>query len=113
MTGEYASAPLWGWLADRRGPGSVSWAAALLFFVGYGMLGWRYAVSVELQRQGLPLPPGQLIWLSSYNLLTGCATAASYFSSLLSSTKSYPARHSGLGKSPAPELTPPWPQRGR
>ncbi|KAL8287494.1 hypothetical protein RQP46_003352 [Phenoliferia psychrophenolica] len=77
--GEYASAPVWGWLADRRGPGSVSFMAALLFAFGYGMLGWRYNVSVELQRRGLPLPPGQLIWLSGYNFAAG--SLATFFTS--------------------------------
>ncbi|KAK4705561.1 hypothetical protein P7C70_g646, partial [Phenoliferia sp. Uapishka_3] len=96
ILGEYASAVLWGWLADRRGPGSVSFAAAILFGVGYGMLGWRYNASVEMSKAGIPLPDGQWIWLSFYYFLAGCATAASYFSSIITATKSYPARHSGL-----------------
>lgn len=97
--GEYASAVGWGWLADRRGPGSVSWAAAVLFGVGYGMMGWRYNISVEMEREGLDLPPLQWLWLAGYYFLSGCATAASYFASIITATKSYPARHSGLGAS--------------
>ncbi|KAM0748169.1 MFS general substrate transporter [Meredithblackwellia eburnea MCA 4105] len=96
ILGEYASAVLWGWLADRRGPGTLSWAAAVLFGVGYGMLGWRYNVSVQMQRDGVELPTGQWMFLAFYYFLSGCATAASYFSAIIASTKSYPSRHSGL-----------------
>jgi hypothetical protein len=102
VLGEYVAAVGWGAMADKRGPGSISWAASVLFFLGYGLLGWRYKVSLatqqELMRAGIEYtaPSHQWIWLSFYYFLAGCATAASYFSAIIASTKSLPARHSGL-----------------
>lgn len=93
---EYASATVWGALADKRGPGAASLAAGILFAAGWGMLGWRYNASVEMTRNNIPLPDGQWIFLCFYYALVGCATAASYFGAIISSTKSAPARHSGL-----------------
>lgn len=85
-------------MCDKRGPGAVSWAAAVLFGVGYGALGWSYQVGVERERQGLESAEGSGWMLLAFcYFLAGCATSASYFSSIITSTKSLPTRHSGLG----------------
>lgn len=87
---------LWGAVADAYGPGVVSWCAAALFGVGYSLLGWRFRVSVEMQRHGLELPAGQWIFLCIYYCLAGAGTAASYFGAIIAATKSTPGRHSGM-----------------
>lgn len=99
-----AAAVFWGSLADRRGPGAVSFCAALLYAVGYGMMGWRYKVSLALAERGEMLPDGQWIWLCGYYFLAGCGTAASYFGAIIAATKSTPKRHSGLGECCSPFL---------
>lgn len=96
ILGEYAAAVLWGAVADAYGPGVVSWCAAALFGVGYSLLGWRFRVSVDMQRHGHELPAGQWIFLCIYYCLAGAGTAASYFGAIIASTKSAPGRHSGL-----------------
>lgn len=63
MLAQYGSAPLAGVLVDKRGPGAASFAAGVFFAVGYGMLGWRYRASVEMERGGRDLPEYQ--WLVS------------------------------------------------
>lgn len=64
------------------------------------MLGWRYLVSAEMENQGITVSSGSKQWLflSFYYLLIGCGVSASYFSAIISSTKSLPAKYSGLGK---------------
>ncbi|KAM0788502.1 hypothetical protein ACM66B_001633 [Microbotryomycetes sp. NB124-2] len=103
ILGEYVAAAGWGALADKRGPGAVSWSAAACFGAGYAGLAWRYSVAINRIRQGLPPAPaaslgGKSEWplLCLFNLLVGCGTAASYFGSVVSSIKSTPPRHSGL-----------------
>ncbi|KAK4053473.1 hypothetical protein OIV83_001640 [Microbotryomycetes sp. JL201] len=107
ILGEYVAAAGWGALADKRGPGAVSWSAAVCFGLGYAGLAWRYTAAVSRLRRGLPpvVEVQQLGKLSGtpewpllcvFNLLVGCGTAASYFGSVVSSIKSTPARHSGL-----------------
>ncbi|GAA5821489.1 hypothetical protein JCM11251_004648 [Rhodosporidiobolus azoricus] len=96
ILGEYVSAASFGQLADKRGPGAVSFAAAVLFGVGFGLLGWRYQVGVETRARGEKTWEHEWMVLAIFYSLTGCATAASYFSAMISCTKSAPARHSGL-----------------
>lgn len=93
------SAAGWGWVCDKRGPGAVSWAAAFLFGVGYGALAWSYQGAVEAERRGVDVAELGKGWmlLAVWYFLAGCATSASYFSSIITSTKSLPTRHSGLG----------------
>lgn len=91
IAGQYGSAFMWGVLCDRRGPGAVSLAAAALFAGGFGMMGW-------MASRGTPLLEGQWVWLSAFYFLAGCGTSASYFSAIIAATKSFPARHSGLGE---------------
>ncbi|GAA5907370.1 hypothetical protein JCM6882_002819 [Rhodosporidiobolus microsporus] len=96
ILGEYVSAAWFGQLADRRGPGAVSLAAAVLFGTGFGLLGCRYQVGVRMHERWER--PSEWEWIAQafFYFLTGCGTAASYFSAMISCTKSAPARHSGL-----------------
>ncbi|BGP01198.1 putative transporter MCH1 [Rhodotorula toruloides] len=96
ILGEYASAAGFGALADRRGPGAVSFAAAVLFGVGFGGLAWRYQRGAEWNGAGGQ--PWEYEWaaLSLAWFICGCATAASYFGAITSLTKSAPSSHSGL-----------------
>ncbi|GAA6000144.1 hypothetical protein JCM10207_007877 [Rhodosporidiobolus poonsookiae] len=96
ILGEYVTAAYWGSLADRRGPGAVSFAAAVLFAVGFGMLGWRYQVGVAKRERGEPIWEQEWMAMAAFNFLVGCGTAASYFGAIISATKSSPSRHSGL-----------------
>lgn len=70
ILGEYATAPLFGSLVDRRGPGAVSSCAAVLFAIGWGMLSWRYDVSVDLEKRGHQYR-GQWLFLAAYAFLAG------------------------------------------
>ncbi|BGP06482.1 hypothetical protein JCM10049v2_002304 [Rhodotorula toruloides] len=96
ILGEYASAAGFGALADRRGPGAVSFAAAVLFGVGFGGLAWRYQRGADWNGAGGQ--PWEYEWaaLSLAWFICGCATAASYFGAITSLTKSAPSSHSGL-----------------
>ncbi|GAA5868412.1 hypothetical protein JCM1840_006984 [Sporobolomyces johnsonii] len=96
ILGEYSTAAYWGSLADSHGPGVVSLAGGALFGVGFGLLGWTCEVGVEMERQGQSMSELTWVWLCVAYFLAGCGTAASYFSAVISSTKSSPARHSGL-----------------
>lgn len=75
ILGQYASAVLWGSIGDTKGPGVLSLYAAVLYGGGYGLLGWRYIASVQMEEVGRR----QWIWLSFYYFVVGCATSASYF----------------------------------
>ncbi|GAA5974232.1 hypothetical protein JCM11641_003343 [Rhodosporidiobolus odoratus] len=96
ILGEYAVAAPFGALADHKGPGSVSLGAAVLFVLGFGVLGWRYGVNVEKRANHEEVWTGEFAVLLLSNFLVGCGAAASYFSGVISSSKSAPARHSGL-----------------
>ncbi|GAA5821436.1 hypothetical protein JCM3770_007082 [Rhodotorula araucariae] len=93
ILGEYALAAYFGALADKRGPGAVSFVAAVLFATGFGMLVWRYNLA-----QATEDAPwyGEWLVLAFCWFLVGCGTAASYFSGIISLAKSTPSRHSGL-----------------
>lgn len=97
IAGEYLAAPLFGALADKKGPGAVSMSAAVLFVVGWGLLGWRYQVSVDLERKGQQYT-AQWVFLAFYAFLAGAATAASYFAAIIASTKSVSPARAGLGE---------------
>ncbi|GAA6013030.1 hypothetical protein JCM11491_000944 [Sporobolomyces phaffii] len=95
ILGEYATAAYWGAIADNHGPGAVSVAAGLLFALGYGLMGLVAKLGAQLDHRGEETT--KLLWplLGAY-FLAGGGVAASYFSAMISSTKSAPARHSGL-----------------
>jgi hypothetical protein len=101
ILGEYAASPIFGQVADRRGPGAVSAMAAVLFAVGFGGFGWRQQLGVQREERGEVTWEWEWIVLSAFWFLVGTAACASYFASLISLTKSSPARHSGLGTSPS------------
>ncbi|GAA5834375.1 hypothetical protein JCM3766R1_005196 [Sporobolomyces carnicolor] len=96
ILGEYATAALWGAIADSYGPGAVSSGAGAAFALGYGLMGLVANVGARLDRQGKEI--NKLLWglLCITYFLAGCGVAGSYFSAMISSTKSAPARHSGL-----------------
>ncbi|GAA5855916.1 hypothetical protein JCM8547_000413 [Rhodosporidiobolus lusitaniae] len=96
ILGEYAVAAPFGQLADRRGPGAVSLCAAVLFAIGFGVIGWRQGVGTSRDERGELPWKGEWIVLGFCYFLVGCGTAASYFSGVISLVKSAPARHSGL-----------------
>lgn len=98
ILGEYATAALWGAIADSYGPGAVSSGAGAAFALGYGLMGLVANVGARLDRQGKEI--NKLLWglLCITYFLAGCGVAGSYFSAMISSTKSAPARHSGLGE---------------
>ncbi|GJN87309.1 hypothetical protein Rhopal_000257-T1 [Rhodotorula paludigena] len=93
ILGEYALAAYFGALCDRRGPGAVSFVASALFAIGFSLLSWRYRVGLAADYE-----PWQGEWavLAACWFVVGCGTAGSYFSGVISSTKSAPARHSGF-----------------
>ncbi|BGP38512.1 hypothetical protein JCM10450v2_002460 [Rhodotorula kratochvilovae] len=93
ILGEYALAAYFGALADKRGPGAVSFVAAALFAAGFGTLVWRYE---QAQTGGGAIWDGEWLVLAFCWFLVGCGTAASYFSGIISLAKSTPSRHSGL-----------------
>lgn len=97
---EYASAAVWGAIADSYGPGAVSIGAGGCFGIGYGLLGLVARLGGELDKQGKEI--NNLLWvlLCATYFLAGSGVAASYFSAVISSTKSAPERHSGLGEPP-------------
>ncbi|KAK4058512.1 hypothetical protein OIO90_000674 [Microbotryomycetes sp. JL221] len=95
ILGEYVAAAGWGALADRKGPGAVSRAAAVCFGFGFAGLAWRYNMTIDYQRQGRNVPK-QWLLLCMFQFAIGCGTAASYFGSVIAAIKSTPARHSGL-----------------
>ncbi|GAA5931957.1 uncharacterized protein JCM15063_001084 [Sporobolomyces koalae] len=96
ILGEYAMAGPWGAIADSYGPGAVSIGAGVCFGIGYGLLGLVAKVGAQLDKQGKE--NNHLLWvlLCGTYFLAGCGVAASYFSAMIASTKSIPARHSGL-----------------
>ncbi|BGP14468.1 hypothetical protein JCM10213_004590 [Rhodosporidiobolus nylandii] len=96
ILGEYALAAPFGALADKRGPGAVSLAAAALFLAGFGGVGWRIRAGEAANEGGRETWGGEWILLLFCYFLVGCGTAASYFCAMISCTKSAPARHSGL-----------------
>ncbi|GAA5879520.1 hypothetical protein JCM16303_003234 [Sporobolomyces ruberrimus] len=96
ILGEYATAATWGSIADSYGPGAVSIGAGASFALGYGLLGLVAKLGAQLDKQGKEI--NKLLWglLCATYFLAGCGVAGSYFSAMIASTKSAPARHSGL-----------------
>ncbi|GAA5912524.1 uncharacterized protein JCM6883_005932 [Sporobolomyces salmoneus] len=96
ILGEYATAATWGALADSYGPGTVSIGAGASFALGYGAMGLVAKLGAQIDKEGKEI--NKLLWalLCVTYFLAGCGVAGSYFSAMISSTKSAPARHSGL-----------------
>ncbi|GAA5856324.1 hypothetical protein JCM9279_006422 [Rhodotorula babjevae] len=96
ILGEYALAAYFGSLADRRGPGAVSFVSAALFAAGFSGLVWRYELALAREVEGAPPREAEWLVVALCWFLVGCGTAASYFAGIISLAKSTPARHSGL-----------------
>ncbi|GAA5925803.1 hypothetical protein JCM3775_001504 [Rhodotorula graminis] len=96
ILGEYALAAYFGSLADRRGPGAVSFVSAALFAAGFSGLVWRYKLALSRELEGAPPHDAEWVVVASCWFFVGCGTAASYFAGIISLAKSTPARHSGL-----------------
>lgn len=97
---QYLSGAYWGFLADKLGPGRVSLAAGLLFFLGYGSL--SHLLSDPLSHpddlRTLLNSPNPWNWIHAtiaYSLC-GIATAASFFSAITASARMFGSDNPGL-----------------
>ncbi|KAI5479369.1 MFS monocarboxylic acid transporter [Pseudohyphozyma bogoriensis] len=93
IAGQYTAAAGCGALCDSKGPGVVSGLSAVLFGGAYAFVSWRYK-AFTARGTGV----SQLDWIAFcvFYFLSGAGTAASYFSALVASTGSLPARHAGV-----------------
>ncbi|KAH9814606.1 major facilitator superfamily domain-containing protein [Melampsora americana] len=91
---QYLSAPLWGFLADRKGSALVSLVAGFFFFIGYFSL----SLLISFFETRSDSTASFFIWFSvtfAYSLC-GSATSASYFAALTSTTQLFGSLHPGL-----------------
>ncbi|KAL9935265.1 hypothetical protein V8E36_005613 [Tilletia maclaganii] len=104
VLGEYGFAAPSGIIADRHGPRILCLVAAVLFFLGYNLMGREEAVALAARLaagkgQGhgggegsIPIvgPSGSYIRLAFAFFLCGAGVSASYFSAVTAATRTFP-----------------------
>ncbi|KAK9463030.1 major facilitator superfamily domain-containing protein [Lipomyces oligophaga] len=82
--GMYLTTPLVGVAADTFGPGALTMASSIFFFIAYLLAAWTYSA-------GLPYPAMMVAFL-----FIGCGTACMYFAGITACAKTF-TTHRGLG----------------
>ncbi|MCO5584992.1 hypothetical protein L7F22_038924 [Adiantum nelumboides] len=101
ILGQYASAAIFGHIADTYGPRPLSLMASILFGVGYVLMAHTESDAISHQQSSSPSSHSNranFVAMAAYFVLVGTGVAASIFSALRSSTSHFKS-HPGLALS--------------